>query len=318
VSTPVDESSIAERRHVRIGDQVIGGHRLPVIAGPRLGADIVHVSLRRQHGAKDAAAELARIRDLSPAPLVVEPFSASDLAAIRTYADGIVVGGEWMQDFRSLSAVGQVGLPVIVQRGQHATMSEWLAAVDYIRVEGTEDVVLSEGGIRGHSGDRPVVDLALVREVSERSGRPTIVDLSSTPWLAGAAIAAGADGVWMAEHAHPSDVDAARDAVTVLAPALRQDTPDTLAECREAIDGVDAALAILLEHRVAIAGEVQRLKPVGGHAGRDAAREAQIVRAMAHRAPSLGKAQLARIMDAVISAGLDAAEEVQDPPVWRL
>nr|WP_240808100.1 chorismate mutase [Actinomadura geliboluensis] len=82
----------------------------------------------------------------------------------------------------------------------------------------------------------------------------------------------------------------------------------TLGEARAAIDGLDAALATLLEHRAAVAAAVQRLKPVGGFAGRDPARERQIVEAMAVHAPSLGPDRLARIMTAVIEAGLDAAE----------
>lgn len=82
----------------------------------------------------------------------------------------------------------------------------------------------------------------------------------------------------------------------------------TLGEARAAIDGLDAALATLLEHRAAVAAAVQRLKPVGGFAGRDPGREREIVEAMAARAPSLGPDRLARIMAAVIEAGLDAAE----------
>jgi chorismate mutase len=57
---------------------------------------------------------------------------------------------------------------------------------------------------------------------------------------------------------------------------------------------------------------------VSGHAGRDRAREAEIVRTMANRVPSLDRAGLARIMDAVITAGLDAAETAHAPMLWRL
>ncbi|WP_242902053.1 chorismate mutase [Actinomadura terrae] len=81
----------------------------------------------------------------------------------------------------------------------------------------------------------------------------------------------------------------------------------TLAEARTAIDGLDAALAVLLERRAAVAALVQRLKPVGGFAGRSPERERQIVEAMAEHAPVLGPERLARIMNAVIEAGLDAA-----------
>ncbi|MDN3350998.1 chorismate mutase [Actinomadura sp. DC4] len=95
----------------------------------------------------------------------------------------------------------------------------------------------------------------------------------------------------------------------MLAPLLRDETPETIEDARAAIDRVDAALATLLERRAGLAGVVQRLKPVGGFAGRDLGRERRIVEAMAARAPRLGPDRIARIMGAVIEAGLQASEE---------
>jgi chorismate mutase len=82
-----------------------------------------------------------------------------------------------------------------------------------------------------------------------------------------------------------------------------------LSDIRAAIDRVDAELAVLLERRTELSGAVQRMKPVGGFAGRDPERERQVVEAMTHRAPRLGTHRLARIMNAVIEAGLEVAEE---------
>lgn len=96
------------------------------------------------------------------------------------------------------------------------------------------------------------------------------------------------------------------DVVRVVLPDVG--TLTSVGEARAAIDGIDAALAALLERRVAVAGVVQRLKPVGGFAGRDPERERAIAAAMAEHAPSLGAERLARIMTAVIEAGLDAVE----------
>jgi chorismate mutase len=87
----------------------------------------------------------------------------------------------------------------------------------------------------------------------------------------------------------------------------------TVPDARAAIDEIDAALAALLERRAAVAARVQRLKPVGGFAGRDPERERRIVDAMAERAPSLDPGHLTRIMNAVIEAGLDAAERSPRP-----
>ncbi|WUV04512.1 chorismate mutase [Actinoallomurus sp. NBC_01490] len=95
----------------------------------------------------------------------------------------------------------------------------------------------------------------------------------------------------------------------MLAPLLADDEPATVAGARAEIDRVDAALATLLDRRAELAGLVQRLKPVGGFAGRDLDRERQIVEAMAVRAPRLGADRIARIMTAVIEAGLQVSEE---------
>nr|WP_229805592.1 chorismate mutase [Microbispora rosea] len=89
-----------------------------------------------------------------------------------------------------------------------------------------------------------------------------------------------------------------------MAALVRRENPETLKAARAAIDRVDAALATLLERRVALAGRIQRLKPVGGFRGRDMERERRLVEAMARRAPSLGVGLLAPIMNAVIEAGL--------------
>nr|WP_307827757.1 chorismate mutase [Planomonospora sp. ID82291] len=89
----------------------------------------------------------------------------------------------------------------------------------------------------------------------------------------------------------------------------RREEPASVPDARSAIDRVDAALAVLLERRAELAGTIQRLKPVGGFAGRDPERERRLVAEMARWAPSLGEARLAPIMKAVIEAGLHLAEE---------
>jgi chorismate mutase len=95
----------------------------------------------------------------------------------------------------------------------------------------------------------------------------------------------------------------------MLRPLIGDDRPATIGDARAAIDRIDAALATLLERRAELASVVQRLKPVGGFAGRDPGREREIVEVMATRAPRLGADRLGRIMTAVIEAGLEASEE---------
>ncbi|MEP7090756.1 MAG: GNAT family N-acetyltransferase [Nocardioidaceae bacterium] len=84
--------------------------------------------------------------------------------------------------------------------------------------------------------------------------------------------------------------------------------PASLAGMRRRIDLVDDRLAELLGERARLTAGVQRLKPVPGHAGRDRAREDEIVARMARVAPDLGEERIRRIMAQVISESLDAAE----------
>jgi chorismate mutase len=89
--------------------------------------------------------------------------------------------------------------------------------------------------------------------------------------------------------------------------------PDRLAGIRRRIDALDDRLATLLNERALLTAAAQDLKPVAGHAGRDVAREAEIVARMAALAPELGPVAMARIMQAVITASLDAAAGPRRP-----
>jgi chorismate mutase/ribosomal protein S18 acetylase RimI-like enzyme len=84
--------------------------------------------------------------------------------------------------------------------------------------------------------------------------------------------------------------------------------PGSLAGLRGRIDEVDDRIAVLLAERAELTERVQRVKEVPGHAGRDTERERQIAARMARSAPRLGADRLQRIMHAVITESLDAAE----------
>jgi chorismate mutase/GNAT superfamily N-acetyltransferase len=88
--------------------------------------------------------------------------------------------------------------------------------------------------------------------------------------------------------------------------------PDSLTGLRARIDEIDDRLAVLLAERAETTARVQRVKEVPGHAGRDAERERQIATRMARLAPALGGERLQRIMHAVITESLDAAEARAD------
>ncbi|KQT91177.1 hypothetical protein ASG49_12720 [Marmoricola sp. Leaf446] len=86
-----------------------------------------------------------------------------------------------------------------------------------------------------------------------------------------------------------------------------------LSHLRAAIDEVDDQLAELLARRAALTAAVQDHKDAaggaGGHRGRDAGREAEIVERMCRHAPGLEPERLARVMDVVIGESLEAWEQ---------
>ncbi|GAA5763916.1 hypothetical protein Aros01_00386 [Streptosporangium roseum] len=295
-----------ERGAVKLGTLTVGAGPAVVVGGP--GADARWVNLRDHHGGVPAAEAVAAVRAEWAGPILVEPFSTADLPEIVASADGVVVGAAWMQDFQLVRAVARLGLPVLVQRGPAATLEEWLAIADYCVAEGNDQVVLCESGSRTHLAG-VTLDLALMRAAREKSGRPVLADLGEDPALAAAAIAAGADGLLLAPGAGERAVLDAQEAVKIVGAVTRRETPDSVLAARGAVDRVDAALAVLLERRAELAGTIQRLKPVGGFAGRDMDRERRLVAEMARRAPGLGEVRLAPIMNAVIEAGLHLAEE---------
>ncbi|MEV0312773.1 chorismate mutase [Nonomuraea fuscirosea] len=303
-------SSTLERRAVPVGGLLVGEGPAVVIGG--------RVSLRARRG--QAGAGPVAIEGAT----LVEPYSADDLPAIAEHADAVVVGASWTRDIPLVRAAAGLGLPVVVERRREASVAEWLELADYCAAEGDGQVILCEGG-------RP--DLGLMRAAKVASGRPVLADVSADVGLSAAAVAAGADGLIVgspdpalaqgtgAGTASPgsgtgsagpgpgADRLVAEEAVVLVGALLRDEAPATLPECRQAIDRLDAALATLLERRAELAGIVQRIKPVGGFAGRDLGRERALVARMAVRAPALGEARLAPIMNAVIEAGLHLAEE---------
>lgn len=83
---------------------------------------------------------------------------------------------------------------------------------------------------------------------------------------------------------------------------------DPVSALRRRIDAIDDELAGILDRRAVLSAIVQDLKEVPGQAGRDPRREAEIAGRMAEAAPNLGRERIQRIMHAVISESLDAAE----------
>ncbi|AQQ70770.1 Phospho-2-dehydro-3-deoxyheptonate aldolase [Limihaloglobus sulfuriphilus] len=146
-------------------------------------------------------------------PVVTEVLDPRDVSWVCEYADILQVGTRNMQNFSLLKEVGRANKPVLLKRGMHSTINEWLYCAEYILAEGNKDVILCERGIRTfETYTRNTLDLSAVQAVLELSHLPIIVDPSHATGLLSmiepmslAAFAAGADGITVEVHCKPEE-----------------------------------------------------------------------------------------------------------------
>src|SRR5512147_2390844 len=84
-----------------------------------------------------------------------------------------------MQNFSLLREAGKSGKPILLKRGMHSTLEEWLNCAEYILAEGNGCVILCERGIRTfETFTRNTLDLSMVPAVRSQSHLPILVDPS--------------------------------------------------------------------------------------------------------------------------------------------
>ena len=92
---------------------------------------------------------------------------------------------------------------VLLKRGLAGTISEWLSATEYITMNGNDNVVLCERGLRTfETTTRFTLDISAVPVIHKQSLFPICIDVSHpagvrdlVPSLSYAAVAAGADSI---------------------------------------------------------------------------------------------------------------------------
>lgn len=143
--------------------------------------------------------------------VVTEVLDLSLLEEVAEHADILQIGTRNMFNYHFLKALGKIQKPVILKRGFSATVKEWLLAAEYILLSGNAKVILCERGIRTFdTALRNTLDLGAIALMKELSHLPVIADPSQGTGksslvgpLAGAAIAAGADGLIVEVHHDP-------------------------------------------------------------------------------------------------------------------
>jgi 3-deoxy-7-phosphoheptulonate synthase len=155
---------------------------------------------------------LAATREETGLPVVTEVMSPEQVPLVATFADILQVGARNMQNFALLHAVGEAQRPVLLKRGMMSTVEELLMSAEYILSHGNDRVLLCERGIRTFEPyTRNTLDINAVPLLKQLSHLPVIVDPSHATgkWelvsaVSRAAVAAGADGLLIEVHPHPS------------------------------------------------------------------------------------------------------------------
>ncbi len=154
---------------------------------------------------------LVEARERTGLPFVTEVVEPEHVKRLSEVVDGFQVGARNMQNFALLTAVGQSGLPVVLKRGFGCTVEETLAAGEYLLLEGNDQVILCERGIRTFEPSaRFTLDLTAVALWKQHTHLPVMVDPSHSggrPELVAplslAAVAAGADALLVDVHVQP-------------------------------------------------------------------------------------------------------------------
>jgi len=143
--------------------------------------------------------------------IVSEVMDVREIDQVCQVADVLQVGSRNMYNYVLLKELGKTGKPVLLKRGLSATLDEWLGAAEYIALEGNDNIILCERGIRTFEpSTRNTMDLNCIPLIKQRTGLRVIADASHgtgireivTP-MCMAAIACGADGLLTEIHPHP-------------------------------------------------------------------------------------------------------------------
>lgn len=153
-----------------------------------------------------------------PVAFVSELLGPAQVEQLAEVADVLQIGARNAQNYDLLEIAAKAGRPVLLKRGMSSTVEEWLAAAEYLAVNGCNQVMLCERGIRSFDpAMRNLLDVGAIALARQRSHLPVLADPSHAAGhrhlvfaLACAALGAGADGLVI--EAHPDPVSAFSDA----------------------------------------------------------------------------------------------------------
>ena len=185
----------------------------------------------RGPGLEAGLRKLARVRDESGLPLVTDVHEPEQCAAVAEVADVLQIPAFLCRQTDLLVAAGAAGRAVNVKKGQWMGPNEMRGAADKVRRAGASGVALTERGTFFGYGNL-VVDMRSFVQMREACEAPAIFDGTHSvqrpgegagisggeprfiPHLVRAAVAAGADALFL--ETHPDPASAPSDSTNML------------------------------------------------------------------------------------------------------
>ena len=146
-------------------------------------------------------------------PTVSEIVDIRDLDLFYEFVDIIQVGCRNIQNYSLLKELGKINKPIFLKRGFSTSIKEFLFCAEYIMLNGNENVILCERGIRTfNSLTRNTMDISAIPLLKKMTHLPIFADPSHGTGIRDlvepmsfASIAAGADGLMLETHISPNE-----------------------------------------------------------------------------------------------------------------
>lgn len=201
----------------------------------------------RGPGLADGLRALARIRETVGVPVTSDVHESADVAEAARFIDMIQIPAFLCRQTPLIEAAARSGKPLHIKKGQFLAPESMRHVAEKARAAGANGIVLTERGTTFGYGDL-VVDfrgLARMREfgcpvfydathsVQRPGGATTGGDRAMIPVLARAAVAAGADGIFLETHPDPKKARSDRETQWPLAEL--EDLLRSLIKIRQAV-----------------------------------------------------------------------------------
>ena len=223
---------------VRVREQVIGGRKLHVMAGPcsvesekqllaaaeavaaagatvlRGGAFKPRTSPYDFQGLGEKGLKLLdKARRATGLAVITELLSEQHVDLVAEYTDIIQIGARNAQNFQLLIAAARTGKPILLKRGLSMKIEEWLLAGEYVLANENPKLMFCERGIRTfETYTRNTLDLATIPIIKRESHCPIVIDPSQgagradiVATLCKGAVAMGADALLIEVHPNPAE-----------------------------------------------------------------------------------------------------------------